>query len=185
VDSMTNVCLKNSLHIGIDGIFELTAAALIPDNSRLVLVTTPGSSQEVISRLASVGLTKVEGYLDHDFSNGLPDGFETDHYHWIDAEAFNSKFRYNSCQVIDVRNSDEWIPGFVAGSRLISLNELYHRIDELDRTKLTYVYCAENYRSLVAASVLKKNQFTNVVCIEGGMMKLKDTGVQLRQLSSI
>lgn len=177
--------IKNSLHIGTDGIFELTAAALIPPDSRLVLVTESGASNAVIARLASVGLTNVVGFFDHNLNDQLPNGFEQDKYEVISASEFVSRFRYNSCQVVDVRNPDEWVPGFVAGSRLVSINELEERIDELERTKLTYIYCAENYRSLVAASILKRNGFVNVVCIEGGMSRLKETTVQLRQLTSM
>lgn len=179
------VMIKNSIHIGTDGIFELTAAALIPPDKKLVLVTEPGASDEVIARLASVGLTNVAGFMDQQSKEPFPAGFETESFESISTGDFVSRFRYNSCQVIDVRNQDEWIPGFVAGSRLISLSELENKIGELDKTKLTFIYCAENYRSMVAASVLKRNGFTNVVCIEGGMSKLKDSSVQIKQLSSI
>jgi hydroxyacylglutathione hydrolase len=177
--------IKNSLHIGADGVFELTAAALIPPDKRLILVTEPGKSDEVIARLASVGLTNIAGYMDQNFQEHFPVGFEKENFEAIGAGDFASRFRYNSCQVIDVRNPDEWVPGFVAGSRLICLNDLENNISDLDKNKLTFVYCAENYRSLVAASVLKRNGFTNVVCIEGGISKLKETPVQLKQLSSI
>ena len=48
------------------------------------------------------------------------------------------------------------------------MGQLVHRLDELDPSKPTVVYCAGGYRSSVAASVLRQRGFRDVSDILGG-----------------
>ena len=48
------------------------------------------------------------------------------------------------------------------------MGQLPERLDELDVTKPTVVYCAGGYRSSVAASLLRQRGFADVSDILGG-----------------
>jgi rhodanese-related sulfurtransferase len=67
-----------------------------------------------------------------------------------------------------VRNPGEVTAGTIPGAATIPVGELPRRVDELDRSKPTVVYCAGGYRSSVAASVLRQRGFTDVSDIVGG-----------------
>ena len=56
------------------------------------------------------------------------------------------------------------IPGAIS----IPVGQLPDRLDELDATKPTVVYCAGGYRSSVAASLLRQRGFADVSDILGG-----------------
>jgi rhodanese-related sulfurtransferase len=72
-------------------------------------------------------------------------------------------------QVIDVRGPDEVrSSGAVAGATLVQLPELIGRMDELNRSVPTVVYCAGGYRSSIAASTLRRHGFTDVSDLLGG-----------------
>ena len=72
-------------------------------------------------------------------------------------------------QIVDVRNPGETnVGGTVPGARIVPLPQLLDRLDELDPTKPTVVYCAGGYRSSVAASTLRAHGFTAVADIIGG-----------------
>ena len=76
--------------------------------------------------------------------------------------------------VLDVRGTNERILGHVSNSTHIHLPELSERISELNKNDSILVYCAGGYRSMIAASILKKSGFNNVTNIIGGYNKLKD-----------
>ena len=72
-------------------------------------------------------------------------------------------------QVIDIRNPGETrIGGTIRGAQVIPLPQLLDRLDEIDPTQPTIVYCAGGYRSSIAASFLRANGFAQVADIIGG-----------------
>jgi rhodanese-related sulfurtransferase len=72
--------------------------------------------------------------------------------------------------VLDVRAPREWAAGRIDGSVNISLNHLQERLDELSHDRQIIVYCAAGYRSSMAASVLQRNGFDNIVELAGGIV---------------
>ena len=67
-----------------------------------------------------------------------------------------------------MRNPGEVAAGTIPGAVTIPVGQLPARLDELDATKPTVVYCAGGYRSSVAASLLRQNGFVDVSDILGG-----------------
>ena len=70
-------------------------------------------------------------------------------------------------QILDVRNPGEQEAGVIAGARRIPLARLLDRLDELDRSVPTVVYCAGGYRSSIAASLLRAHGFASVADVQG------------------
>ncbi len=71
-------------------------------------------------------------------------------------------------QVVDVRNPGEVAEGAIQGAIEIPVGQLPNRVDELDVTRPTVVYCAGGYRSSVAASLLRQRGFVDVSDLIGG-----------------
>lgn len=177
--------IPGSVFIGLDGAFETTAGNILDINIPLILVTAPGRENEAVLRLARIGFENVEGYLSGGVEAWKSSGLEMGEVKQYSAEEFAERFRYNSCNVIDVRNPDEWIPGFVSGAKLIALPDLLKNISKLDPEKMCFVYCLKGYRSMVACSILLKHHFANVVNVSGGMVNIRKTAISVRQLSSL
>lgn len=72
-------------------------------------------------------------------------------------------------QFVDVRTPAEYKGNHVKEFTNIPLNDLGKRIGELDKDKETYVICQSGMRSARAASMLKKQGFTNIYNVKGGM----------------
>jgi rhodanese-related sulfurtransferase len=79
-------------------------------------------------------------------------------------------------QLVDVRNPGEMEGGVLAGARRIPLAALLGRVDELDPSATTVVYCAGGYRSIIAASALATRGFAKVADILGGYDACKAAG---------
>ena len=85
----------------------------------------------------------------------------------ISALEISSKKYFNS-KFLDVRNISELSSGSVNNSVNIPLNQLNSKIDTLDKNNEYIIYCAGGYRSVMAASILKKNNFNSVINVSGG-----------------
>jgi len=93
----------------------------------------------------------------------------------LTARAFDERAsELTDLQVVDVRNPGEVAAGAIPGAIAIPVGQLPGRLDELDATKPTVVYCAGGYRSSVAASLLRQRGFADVSDILGGYEAWKE-----------
>ena len=73
--------------------------------------------------------------------------------------------------LLDVREDNERVNGTIKGARPMALSVLKQRIEELKEfaEKPVIAFCKTGNRSLEACEILKKNQFTNVMSLKGGI----------------
>ena len=93
----------------------------------------------------------------------------------LTAKAFDERVaELSDLQIVDVRNPGEVAAGTIPNAVSIPVGQLPSRLNELDATKPTVVYCAGGYRSSVAASLLRRNGFADVSDILGGFGAWED-----------
>ncbi len=73
------------------------------------------------------------------------------------------KFMKNNALIIDVRSSEEFAGAANPKSKNIPLDTLAKKAKELDKNKPIIVCCASGMRSAMAASLLKKQGFKEVI----------------------
>ena len=73
-------------------------------------------------------------------------------------------------QLIDVREPHEYQICRIPQARLIPLGELPKRLHEIDRSRPIVVHCKTGGRSAKAADLLRRNGFTNVLNMTGGIL---------------
>jgi rhodanese-related sulfurtransferase len=69
---------------------------------------------------------------------------------------------------IDVRKPEEFAAGHIDGAKNIPVDDLEQRLDSLDRNKMTILYCKAGKRCLRAADILSKENFEDVLVLQGG-----------------
>jgi rhodanese-related sulfurtransferase len=74
--------------------------------------------------------------------------------------------------ILDVRQPQEFRQVHITGAKLISLNELYKRMNELPKGREIVCVCDSGNRSRSAAKILAKEGYT-VFDMKGGMMAWK------------
>ena len=88
----------------------------------------------------------------------------------VEAETVESWRRASrDFDLIDVRTPKEWQICRLEGARLIPLNELSHRLEELDRGASIVVYCHHGTRSLAAVRFLRQQGFARARNLVGGI----------------
>lgn len=90
----------------------------------------------------------------------------------IEAAAFARKIiagELNNAQLLDVREQREWNIYRLDDAILMPLRTLPDQVLQLDRQKVTYVYCAHGIRSRYAVSFLQEIGFTQPIHVNDGL----------------
>ena len=77
--------------------------------------------------------------------------------------------RHDDLVLIDVRESFEWELGYIEGSLLIPLGEIWQRAHELDPGREIILICEEGIRSSTGASILLHRGFPRAANVPGGL----------------
>lgn len=181
--------VPGSVSIGLDGRFAEWAGSILPFNKPIVLVTSPGEEKESVIRLARVGFDKVKGYLEGGFDAWQQAGEPIDMI--IDVEpdelAMDIPFDENLI-VLDVRRETEFADGHVKDAINIPLQDLADpgSMALIEERHNLYVHCGGGYRSIIAASLLKRQGIHNLRNVTGGWGKIKDQkGIEIVKEKSV
>lgn len=161
--------LRGAINIGLEGRYAEFAGSVLPSDVDIVLFTEPGQELEGKNRLARIGFDRVIGYVADPFEVMFSHQNDVQVASRLTAKTFDQRAsELTDLQIVDVRNPGEVEAGTIPNAIPIPVGQLPTRLDELDATKPTVVYCAGGYRSSVAASLLRHNGFTDVSDILGG-----------------
>jgi hydroxyacylglutathione hydrolase len=181
--------VPDSLYIGLDGRFAEWAGSLLPFDKPIILVADVGKEDETIVRLARVGIDKVEGYLEGGFEAWKKAGEKIDLIIEIDPDELAMDIPFDQNLVIaDVRKENEFAEGHVKNAINLPLNEMMDpaQIAQLEENQNIYVHCGSGYRSLIAASILKKHGYHNIRNIIGGWTSIKEqSNIKIEKEASI
>ena len=173
--------LRGAVNVGMEGRFAEYCGDIARPDQPIVLCTDPGREGEARVRLARIGFDRVVGSVgdvqrllaEHpELAVGSMRLSAPDVAGWNVAAALGA----DGLQLIDVRNPGETEDGVIPGAIPIPLAALLGRMDELDPSAVTVVYCAGGYRSSIAASALAAHGFTRVADILGGYDAWKAAG---------
>lgn len=173
----THGFIPGSIFIGLEGRFAEWAGSLLSFTQSIILVTEAGKEKETIIRLARVGFSKVIGYVDGDFEAWKASGEEIDMIIDVEADELAMDLPFDpNILVVDVRKPTEYGDGHVKDAVNLPLNELLDpiHVSGLAEEQNLYVHCAGGYRSVIAASLLKRQGIHNLRNVLGGWSKIKE-----------
>ncbi|MEW4279871.1 rhodanese-like domain-containing protein [Priestia aryabhattai] len=87
----------------------------------------------------------------------------------ITTMELKSELKKKEKQFVDVRTPHEYRTKHIKGFKNIPLSELPKQANQLSKEKEVLVICQSGMRSMKASKMLKKQGFTSVTNIKGGM----------------
>lgn len=168
--------VPGSISISLEGRFAEWAGNLLPFDEPVLLITEKGKERETIIRLARVGFSKFEGYLQGGFEAWQNAGETADIIIDVEADELAMDMRFDkNLVVVDVRKEVEFADGHVKGAVNIPLEDMRYvaSMGEINEKDNLYLHCASGYRSIIAASLLKKEGIHNVRNVSGGWDTIK------------
>lgn len=173
----TNGFIPGSIFIGLEGRFAEWAGSLLSFNKPMILVTETGKEEETIIRLSRVGFAKIQGYLKGGFEAWQAAGETVDMIIDVEADELAMDLPHDpNMVVVDVRRETEFADGHVKDAQNLPLNEMNDvaQLAHFEDNQNLYVHCAGGYRSVIAASLLKREGTHNLRNVLGGWAKIKE-----------
>lgn len=172
--------VPQSIFIGLDGGFAPWVGALIGDvNQPLMIITPEGREEETITRLSRVGFDQTLGYLKGGIEAWKSSGKEYDMISGVNAKDLEKLVKQEKVPVFDVRKENEYLSGHISSAQNTPLDFLNDYLDRFPKKNPFFIHCAGGYRSVIAASILKKRGIHNLIDVQGGFKKIKETEIEL------
>ena len=172
--------IPQSVFIGLDGGFAPWVGALVGDvNQPLLIIAPEGREEETITRLSRVGFDQTLGYLKGGFDAWKISGKEYDMISGVTAGDLEKLAKEEKVLVFDVRKENEFISEHIASAQNTPLDLLNDYLDRFPENQPFYIHCAGGYRSVIAASILKKRGIHNLIDVQGGLKAIKETKIEL------
>ena len=172
----THGFIPGSISIGLEDRYAEWAGSLLSFHKPILLITEPGKEKESIIRLARVGFNNIAGYLDGGYNVWKNAGEEIDMIIDVEPDELMMDIPHDkNLVVLDVRKPGEYADGHLPDAVNIPLIEMSDpaSMADLEENQNLYVHCGAGYRSVVAASLLKRQGIHNLRNVLGGWNKIK------------
>ena len=169
--------VPGSIFIGLEGRFAEWAGSILPFDKPIVLITPEGMEKETITRLSRVGFDKMAGYLEGGFDTWKNAGEKIDLVINVEADELMMDLPHDpNLIVVDVRRETEYADGHLPDAVNLPLTDMTDiaELAQFEDNQNLYVHCAGGYRSVIAASLLKRQGLHNLRNVEGGWAKIKE-----------
>jgi hydroxyacylglutathione hydrolase len=166
--------LAGTINIPLNAAFVSRAGWLIRASEFYLIVdaaTAAARLEEVARSLAMIGIDRISGYFDA----AAVQGYRT--IAQIDVAALAK--RAPSVTIVDVRGATEWAEGHIPGALHIPLGYLEDRAAEIPTGRPIVLQCQSGARSAVAASLLERQGFANVINLSGGITAWAAAGLPI------
>ncbi len=181
--------IPGSIFIGLEGRFAEWAGSILPFDKSILLITEAGKEEETVVRLSRVGFDKMEGYLKGGFDAWAATGEKTDLIIDIEADELAMDIPHDpNLIVVDVRRETEYANGHVKDAQNIPVEEMTDiaNLAQFEDNQNLYVHCAGGYRSVIAASLMKRQGIHNLRNVLGGWGKIKEEkGIKVEKDASV
>lgn len=168
--------LRGSLNVPADGRFAETAGTVVIPDQRILVIAAQDREEEIVTRLARIGLDNVAGYLREPEAAFLTTPEQIDRASRLTViELRTALAGDNPPVVLDVRNPGEVAAGTIDQATHIPLAQLPARLGEVPTARPVVVYCQGGYRSSVAASLLRRAGHPDVSDLLGGHLAWQAT----------
>ncbi len=185
----TKQFVPGSISIGLEGRFAEWAGSLLPFDQPIILVTEEGQEKESIVRLARVGFSQIHGYLEGGVEAWQNAGEEIDLIIDVEADELAMDLPYDDHLIaVDVRREAEFGDGHVRGAVNIPLNDLTDpgSMANIEEHQNLYLYCGSGYRSVIAASLMKRQGIHNLRNVLGGFNAIRThEGIEIVKDNSV
>lgn len=162
--------IPGSLSIWKDGIPNF-AGWFLPYDKPILLVNESDDPLSVVRLLVRMGYDNIAGYLSGGMLGWHMAGNKSESIGTITVQDLCGLLdEEEEIQILDVRGEKEREQkGSIPGALNIHVTQLFERIDEVPEDREVFIFCGSGLRSMMAASLLKKEGWNNLKVVLGGL----------------
>ena len=158
-DEFVKGYVPQSVFIGLDGGFAPWVGTLIGDVNQPLIIAPEEREEETITRLSRVGFDQTIGYLDGGFNSWKKSGKEYDMITQVDAENLEKLVEEENVMYLMFVKKMNTSQGHMETAQNTPLDCLNDYLGHYPKNRPFYIHCASGYRSVIAASILKKGDY--------------------------
>ena len=152
------------------------------ENSRIFLIADGAEAMDLaVLSLARIGIDSVEGILAKGIESWRDQGLPLESIATTSAPETANWVQQGRVQVLDVRDEYEWDEKHIPGALHCYVGHLEDKLPLLPKDSEIVVHCNVGHRSGVAASILKRNRFTRIHNMLGGISAWEKLGLPLEK----
>jgi hydroxyacylglutathione hydrolase len=175
--------IPGSICIWLGGVSSF-AGWFLPYDQHILLVCDTVHLETLVGQLRRMGYDRIEAYL----AGG---GVLAWHRAGLDTESLATVTVPELCHLLD-RGDDTWVldvrsqgelthDGEIPGAHHIHLTQIPERSLEVPRDRSVFIFCGSGLRSMVAASLLKREGWQNLTVVLGGFSAWKSVSCPLKR----
>jgi hydroxyacylglutathione hydrolase len=150
------------------------------ENTRIFLVTDhPEAMGQAVKSLARIGIDSVEGVLISGLESWRDEGLPMETLATTSAAETANWMQQGRVHLLDVRDEYEWDEKHIPGAIHQYVGYLEEKLPLLPKDSEIVVHCNVGHRSGLAASILKRNGYSNVHNMLGGITAWENLGLPL------
>jgi hydroxyacylglutathione hydrolase len=167
--------IAQSQFIGFTGEPDKWLPVFIEKDRSLIVVCEQKNVNDIASFLQHSGYKRVLGFVVNPLSQQDSTPFKRDMVISIHADELicDLKFLTENEKILDVRSQEERDLGFVEGSMHLPLDNIEQWVWDLSQDTCYYIYCSGGYRSMIAASYMKRFGKPLVKVVSGGFARIQ------------
>lgn len=173
--------IPGSYNIWLDGL-PAFGGWIANENTRVFLVADgPRAMELAVVSLARIGIDTVEGILASGIESWRDQGLPIESITTTSARETANWMQQGRVHVLDVRDDYEWDEKHIPGAVHHFVGHLEDNLPLLPKDSEIVVHCNVGHRSGVAASILKRNGYTRVHNMLGGITAWEKLGLPLEK----
>jgi hydroxyacylglutathione hydrolase len=125
-----------------------------------IIAPDAAASEAIVRGLRAIGIDNIAGAMIQ--TGPMAADVEGESLPQMNASQLAERARHNGLVIVDVRGKSEYLQEHIRGAKHIPLGFLPDHLGELPHDYTIVTHCVSGYRSQIAASLLRKNGFSDV-----------------------
>ena len=174
--------VPNALSIWAGGLPSF-AGWFLPYDKPILFVNESNDPNQVTRYLVRLGYSNIPGFLSGGMLAWHMAGREISSIRTVAVQSLCSLLdQGDQSWILDVRSDAELEhAGIVTGAHHIHLTELMTRVNEVPRDCAVFIFCGSGLRSMIAASLLKREGWQNLIVVLGGLAGWRSVSCPVRK----
>jgi len=173
--------IPGAYNIWLDGLPALGSWVASEDTRIFLVADGPEAMELAVMSLARIGIDTVEGILAKGIESWRDQALPIESLSTTSASETATWMQQGRVHVLDVRDEYEWDEKHIPGAVHRYVGHLEEELPQLAKDSEIVVHCNVGHRSGVAASILKRNGFTRIHNMLGGLTAWEKLGLPLER----
>ena len=171
--------IHGSYNIWLDGLSTFGGWVANEKTTIFLIVDQPEQARKAVDALARIGIDTVEGVLVKGVEAWREQGLPIESFGTTSAQECATLMQTQAVHVLDVSDDMEWEEKHIPGALHTYVGYLEEQLPQLPKTSPIVVHCSVGHRSALGASILRRQGYTEVLNMLGGLTAWEKLGLPL------